>query len=337
MNPASIRLAAAVLGLGLLASCASQVPAAPETRPAGTAPETRPADAAFPRSVQVPGDPAQKITIPARPQRIAALSPDAAEAAMELAGPDRLIAVPASSAGASLSSHAAQMAKVPTKLPPGNDPDPEQIISLAPDLILVTTRHGGERDAQAALAEAGIPMIAIGNGWRTLEEVKQNLTLLGSALGAESKAAELTAEIDRRARDVAARLGEPERRPAVAILSNQAGRPFINAADVLASDLVKRAGGDLVADKIGLRATAPVTAEQLIAAAPDAILLIDVTGKGRESFASVLDDPAVAELPAVRDGRVTLLPARISYGTGGVRVADGLEEIARWLHPEEMR
>ncbi|GAA2826084.1 hypothetical protein GCM10020220_013460 [Nonomuraea rubra] len=96
-------------------------------------------------------------------------------------------------------------------------------------------------------------------------------------------------------------------------------------------------GGDLVAERIGLRATAPVTAEQLIAAKPDAILLIDVTGKGQASFASVMSNPAVAELAAVRDGRVKLMPARISYGTGSVHIADGLEEIARWLHPEAMR
>ncbi|WP_043629030.1 ABC transporter substrate-binding protein [Nonomuraea candida] len=329
MNRILIRLGAAVLSLGLLTACAQEPAAAPAAQPAGAA--------SYPRTVQVPGKPARQVTIPARPERIAALSADAAEAALELAGPERLIAVPASAANASLSSHAGEMATVATQLPPGTDPDPEQIISLEPDLILVTTRHGGERDAQATLAQAGIPMITIGNNWGTLEEVKQNLTLLGTALGAESRAGELIAELDRRAAGVAEKLGDPARRPSVAILSNQAGRPFINAADVLTSDLVRRAGGDLVADRIGLRATAPVSAEQLIAAGPDAILLIDVTGKGRASFASVMSDPAVAALAAVREGRVKLLPARISYGTGGVRIADGLEEIARWLHPEAMR
>ncbi|GAA5063422.1 ABC-type Fe3+-hydroxamate transport system substrate-binding protein [Thermocatellispora tengchongensis] len=180
-------------------------------------------------------------------------------------------------------------------------------------------------------------MIAIGNNWGTLEEVKQNLTLLGRALGAEAKAGELTAELDRRAGAVAEKAGAATGRPSVAILSNQAGRPFINAADVLTSDLVKRAGGTLVAERIGLRTTAPVSAEQLIAAKPDAILLIDVTGKGRDSYRSLLDNPAVAELAAVREDRVKLLPARISYGVGGVHLADGLEEMAHWLHPESFR
>jgi iron complex transport system substrate-binding protein len=285
----------------------------------------------------VPGDPPQRVTLPSKPMRIAALSADVAEAAVELAGAERLIAVPASAANPALSSHAREMAAVPAKLPPGTDPDPEQIISLNPDLILITTRHGGEWDARAVLARSGIPMIAITDGWRTLEEVKRNLTLLGRALDAEARARELTAELDRRADAVAARVGTATDRPSVAILSNQAGRPFINAADVLTSDLVKRAGGTLVADRIGLRTTAPVTAEQLISADPDAILLIDVTGKGRDSYRSLLDNPAVAELTAVREDRVMLLPARTSYGVGGVHLADGLEEIARWLHPEAFR
>ncbi|RJL35426.1 ABC transporter substrate-binding protein [Bailinhaonella thermotolerans] len=329
MNHLLTRLCAAVLGLGLLAGCARDATGGP--------PAPAPAAASYPRTVQVPGDPAGPVTIPRRPQRIAALSADVAEAAVELAGAGRLIAVPASAANPSLSGHARAMASVATKLPPGTDPDPEQIISLNPDLILITTRHGGERDARATLARAGIPMIAIGNNWGTLEEVQRNLTLLGTALGAEAKAAELVAGLDRRARGVAEKIGRVAARPGVAILSNQAGRPFINAADVLTSDLVRRAGGEPVAARIGLRATAPVTAEQLIAARPDAILLVDVTGKGRASFESVLGNPAVAGLPAVRDGRVKLLPARISYGTGGAGIADGLDEIARWLHPGSFR
>lgn len=322
-------LSVAVLGLFPLVGCASS---AGDRASAGTAGQN-----AYPRTVQVPGDPPRKVTLASRPVRIAALSPDVADAAVELVGAGRLVAVPVSATNPALSGHAEQLAGVPAKLPPGNDPDPEQIIALNPDLILLTARHGGERDAQAMLAQAGIPMIAITNGWSTLEEVKQNLTLLGRALDAEAKARDLVAELDRRAGAVAEKTGSVAERPSVAILSNQAGRPFINAADVLTSDLVKRAGGALVADRIGLRNTGPVTAEQLIAANPDAILLIDVTGKGRDSFGSLLDNPAVAELAAVRDDRVKLLPARISYGVGGARIADGLEEIARWLHPETFR
>ena len=323
--------AAAVLGLSLLTGCAPDRGDASPAAPAGQA------DAAYPRTVEVPGDPPQRVTVPARPTRIAALSPDVAEAAVELAGAGRLAAVPASAANPSLSSHAEAMASVPVKLPPGTDPDPEQIISLKPDLILLTTRHGGEQDAREVLAQAGIPMIAITNGWRTLEEVERNLTVLGRALDAEAKVRDLVAELDRRAAAVAEKIAGVTERPGVAILSNQADRPFLNAADVLTSDLVRRAGGDLVAERIGWRTTGPVTAERLIAARPDAILLVDVTGRGRDSFRALLDDPAVAELPAVRQGRVRLLPARISYATGGVRLADGLEEIARWLHPEAMR
>lgn len=329
MNRILIGLGATVLGLSALIGCASKASDGWSAQPAG--------QTSYPRTVEVPGNPPHQVTLPSRPMRIAALSADVAEAAVELVGAERLTAIPALAANPSLSSHAEDMAAVSTKLPPGADPDPEQIISLDPDLILITTRHGGERDAQAVLTQAGIPMIAITNNWGTLEEVKQNLTLLGRALDAEAKASEIVAELDRRARAVAEKVGAATDRPSVAVLSNQAGRPFLNAADVLTSDLVKRAGGTLVAERVGLRTTAPVTTEQLLAAEPDAILLIDVTGKGRDSYRSLLDNPAVAELDAVQKGRVKLLPARISYGIGGVHLADGLEEIARWLHPETFR
>ncbi|GAA5063418.1 ABC-type Fe3+-hydroxamate transport system substrate-binding protein [Thermocatellispora tengchongensis] len=144
MNRILAGLSAAVLGLSLLTGCASD---------AGDGPSAQPADrTSYPRTVEVPGDPPRQVTLPSRPMRIAALSADVAEAAVELVGAERLTAIPASSANPSLSSHAREMAAVPTKLPPGTGPDPEQIISLNPDLILITTRHGGEQDAQAVLA-----------------------------------------------------------------------------------------------------------------------------------------------------------------------------------------
>lgn len=332
MNRVGVLLGAAALGVGLLAGCGGDS-AAPDAGPASAGVPA----SGFPRTVQVAGSPATEVTIPAEPGRIAALSPDVAEAAIELVGAQRVIAIPASAATAALSNYPEQAATVATKLPPGTDPDPEQVIALDPDLILVTTRHGGEQDAQAVLAQAGIPMIAIGNSWGTIDAIKQNLTTLGQALGAEAKASEVIAAIDQRVSDVAAKIGSVTARPSVAILSNQTSRPFLNASTVLTSELVKRAGGDLVADRIGLRTTGPVSAEQLVNADPDAILLVDVTGRGRDSFASILDNPAVADLAAVKNGKVEVVPARLCYAVGGGHVAEGLETIAQWLHADAFK
>ncbi|MFD0855186.1 ABC transporter substrate-binding protein, partial [Actinomadura adrarensis] len=121
-------------------------------------------------------------------------------------------------------------------------------------------------------------------------------------------------------------------RPKVLILSNQAARPFINDDGVITSDLVRRAGGINAATELGVRQTMPVSTEHVVKADPDAILLVDVTGKGMGSYESILNNPAVKNLDAVKNDRVRLFPAAEVYG-GGLGLLDGLDKVGSWLHP----
>lgn len=45
--------------------------------------------------------------------------------------------------------------QVETTLPAGVTPDPEQILSYQPDMVLTTSRHGGEKDRQRATRRRG--------------------------------------------------------------------------------------------------------------------------------------------------------------------------------------
>jgi iron complex transport system substrate-binding protein len=46
---------------------------------------------------------------------------------------------------------------------------------------------------------------------------------------------------------------------------------------------------------------------------PDRIMLVDVTGKGLTSFDALLKNPAVADLPAVKEDRVKMYKGREVY------------------------
>ncbi|ASO20594.1 iron complex transport system substrate-binding protein [Actinoalloteichus hoggarensis] len=314
---------AALLAVLLPAACG--VPAEPAPESDGGA-----AQAGYPRLVERDG--AEAVTIESEPRRIAALSPDAAEATLELVGPDRLVAVPRNLTSPSLGNHVEDAAAVPEQLPPGNEPDPDHVLSLEPDLILVTPRHGGEQDALAVLGETGVPVLAL-EQWDGLDDIAANLLLLGEVLDAEDRAASLVAEMAERREAVADAVAGRDR-PSVLGLSNQAGTPFVIGPDAFTSGLIELAGGDAAAETAGVRATGPADPETIVAADPDAILLVDVTGGGRGSFDSVLSNPAVADLPAAAEDRVLLLPAASAFPTGVTHTLDGLEALAGWLHPE---
>lgn len=287
-------------------------------------------DAAPRKSTEKPAEKSASGT----PSRIAALSVDTANAVADLVGTDRLIAVTRSSQNATLSTHSREFTHVEHKTPPGNRPDPEVVLSWNPDLVVLPARYAGEKRTAETLTKAGLRTVALPGYGDSLDQIHHNLNELGTVLGARPKAEELVSSMKKRTEEITGKVAGVQHKPSVLILSNQAATPFINASTALTSDLVLKAGGTLAAEKAGVTTTRPAAPEAVVKSDPDAILLVDVTGKGRAAYDSLLSNPAVASLKAVKDGKVKLFAANTTYAVGGRSAVDGLDAIARWLHPE---
>lgn len=294
------------------------------------------AAAGFPVNVELPGV-AEPLVIEKEPQRIVALSSDAAIALHELGLTDRIVAMPEVAFNETLNGYADEMGDVPNRIAGDTHPEPEQVLAWEPDLVVVTTRHTGEQDASSRLTATDVPVLSLTNGWSSSEAIIENLELIGAATGTAERSEELAEEIETGIRSVRELASTAKNAPSVAILSNQAGAPFINAGGSLVSELVANGGGTNVADTIGIEQTMPIQPEQLIAADPDFVMLVDVAGRGEASFASLLENPAVAALPAVAEGRVQVFPGRQVYGLAGVEAITGSEAVLGWLHPELAR
>jgi cobalamin transport system substrate-binding protein len=311
-----------------LAGCADETSTTTTTAAAGATTTA----ATYPMTLQVPGE-KQPLVIKAEPRRIAVLSPDAATAVDELVGTSRVVAIPSSSKRAATSVRESDFASVANVIPDGTNPDPEQVLSLNPDLVVVTARHTGEKDASTALAAAGVPTLTLTNNWGTPDQVADNITLLGKALNAQAQATKLVEEINTGVNAIKTKYASTSTHPSVLIMPNMGGKIYVSATDVLTSALIDDAGGVNASVKAGIAHTMPTNPEQVVAANPDMIMLIDVMGTGQSSFNSILSNPAVKNLPAVRQGKVKLFSAGKIYGIGGVELVDGLQDIATWLHP----
>ena len=317
-----------VLTLSLtLAGCAGD---ATSSQPAET---TRAANDAFPVTIEVPGV-EEPLVLDEQPARIAVLSPDAAIALHQLGVTDRIIAVPESAQNPTLNPYAEAMADIEHTVGGHNNPEPELVLSWQPDLVVVTARHTGEQDAAELLTSTGVPVLTLTNRWLSSEAVLENLDLLGQATGTGDQAQTLTTEISEGLAETRTSAAEAESTPSVAVLSNQAHSPFINAAPSLVTEMVSNGGGHNAADDLSITTTMPVQPEQLVAMNPDYIMLVDVTGKGAESFDELLGNPAVAGLPAVQEERVRVFPGREMYGLAGREVVAASDSVLAWLHPE---
>ena len=302
------------------------------TAPAATPESTTATAVAFPRTLDVPAGaagPAHELLIEAEPLRIAALSYETAELVAELGLADRLVLVPEAVLNPALSNHLPQMAAVETTIPTERDADPEAIIATAPDLVLLSPRHDLEDGLADVLSAAGIPVLSMPDPWSSPTGIAADVRLVGTATGADAAAERLATALETGL--VASEDAGAADAPRILVLGNQAGRPFITAGSAFPLELVRLAGGVDVSAELGVTTTGPISVEQLIAADPDGILLIDMNGSGETLFAPVLDTPAAATVTAVADDRILLLEGRQVQALGLLATIDGLDALTEWI------
>lgn len=283
----------------------------------------------FPRTVAVPAGrelPANEVTLDSEPLRIAALTYESASAVAGLGAGERLVLVPEQAANPVLANDAETMAGVEHHITSESSIDPEMVIAADPDLVVLNDRHGLEAGVGTVLEGAGIPVLVLPNTWASVADMRTNIGLVGQALGLEAAAEELTAQIDSGLVDESDDDG-----PRVLVLSNQAGRPFVTAGGAFPLELLRLAGAQDASQSLGMVRSGPITAEQVLAAEPDRILLIDMNGSGEAIFRPLLDTPAVAALPALAEHEPLLLEGRQVQALGLASTVEGRDLIAAWI------
>src|SRR5574341_723568 len=163
----------------------SEMTAEPTTEPTAEtteAPTEQPAEESFP--VTLTDALGNEVTLTEEPQRIVSLTLAADEILLEMVGPDRLIGV-THLASDVLTSNIADdpaLAEVENTLEP--TPNPEQIIALEPDLVVLGTFNDPAVVEQ--LENAGLTLFAINA--TNIEEVQASILTLGELVGEAEQA-----------------------------------------------------------------------------------------------------------------------------------------------------
>lgn len=184
----------------------------------------------------------------------------------------------------------------------GFAPNVETLLGMRPDLVWQWGHLGDE--LIAPLREAGLPVAALlyGEEARTVEWIR----LMGQALGREAEASAQLAwrrQVRQELAHVSSTL-TPAQRPRVLYLARYWPQYRAAGQGTNFDDDVTLAGGHNVAG--GLHGARNVSAEQILAWAPDVIVLN--TFEPDLLPRTVLDDPRLADLPAVRSRRVYKAP-----------------------------
>ena len=211
------------------------------------------------------------------------------------------------------------------------DPDTEKILSLRPDLVIT---YGSQTDLQAQLKRASIPFFDYRHGG--LDHIMVTMRALGARTGhadqAEAVARRLQASIDA----VKARVAGKPRPRTLLVFGREPGslrNIYASAGRGFLHDMLVAAGGEDVLSDID-RESAQVSTEMILARKPDVILELNAATRLNDADLKAVTDPwmALSSVPAVRNKRVFILTGP-GMTVPGPRVIDGLEKMAKALHP----
>jgi iron complex transport system substrate-binding protein len=262
----------------------------------------------------------RKVRVPINVNRIVSLAPNLTEIVYAVGAGNRLVG---DTEYCDYPAEAKQVAKVGDTL----HPSIERIIALRPQLVLVSTASQLEAFTRQ-LDEQKISVYVTNP--RTLEEVFNSIESLGDLLGTRDSAAGIVADLRKRASAVETAL-KPVK--PLKVFYQVAGEPLYTIGrEAYLTDLVRRAGGvSVTADVPG--AFPSFSDEAALAARPEAIIL--PTGGSMGSANSTVAPP-LKNSPASLSNRVYKINDD-HLSRPGPRLLDGLEEMARALHPEAFK
>ena len=206
----------------------------------------------------------------------------------------------------------------------------EVILSKKPDLVLASPLTPPEQIAD--LDKAGLTVYVLPNP-KTFDELYANLQLVGKITGHENAAGSLVESLQARVRAVVSKVAILSARPTVyyELDATDPSAPYTSGPDTFVDLLIRTAGGEnfggnLKGDWV------QISVEEVLAKQPDMIVLGDNT-YGGVTPEQVKARPGWGALNAVKQGKIFTFDDN-TVSRPGPRLVDGLEAMAKLLHPD---
>lgn len=208
----------------------------------------------------------------------------------------------------------------------------EGILSLNPTLV-IGKEQAGPPNVLNQVREAGVPVVIVAEP-QTIEAPVAKIRSVSAAVGlvaeGEALAMKTQGEIDAALALAATATSKPT---VMFHYVRGGGTQLIGGSGSVADAIVEAAGGIDAGVAAGIQGFMPVTAEAMVAAQPDVIL---VPKSGAESIGgidAVLEIPGVAETPAGKNGQILAYDDLLLLGMTP-RTGQMLMDLTLLLHPE---
>lgn len=276
---------------------------------------------AFPLNVTDQMD--RQVTIEKIPERIVSLSPSSTEIIYALGLEEKLV-------GVTEFCDYPEAAKDKPKVGGFSTVDIEKVVKSQPDLILATNIHKEEVIPRLE----GLSLTVLALAPETLGEVLDAITLAGECTDEQEEAAQLVAGMGDRIKAITDKTGKlkPDERPRVFYIIWH--DPLMTVgSDTLIHELIELAGGTNIAQNLGEEYLS-MSLEAVIVDNPQIIIAGTGMGEGASlPYEFVLTEERLEDLDARVNGHIYEIDTDL-VGRPGPRMIEGLEQLAKMIHPE---
>lgn len=341
-NPVPIALSFLFLLSLLLGACAPAAPSITETSP--PAPTSIPTQTSQPTATQPPqpsatSEPMEEPTAELmvltdglgkeysleQPfQRVVSLAPSNTEILFAVGAGDQVVGRDAFS---DYPEAALQVADIGGGF---GEIDTETLIAADPDLVLASELNAPEQIA--SLENLGLSVFTLPNP-NTFDELFDNLRVVAELTGHTEQTKNLIADLRARVDAVETTVSTVEEQPLVfyELDSTDPSAPWTAGDDTFIDTLIAQAGGENLG-RVLQGDWAQISLEEIITKDPDVIVLGDYTWGG-VTPGDVAARSGWESLSAVVGGQVFTFDDNL-VSRPGPRLVEGLEEMARLLHPD---
>jgi iron complex transport system substrate-binding protein len=264
----------------------------------------------------------REVTLPFPPKRIVSLAPNITEILFSLGLDEEIVGV---------SIHCNFPGKAKSRVQVGSyiSLDFEKITSLKPDLI-IATGAGNTRDMVDRLEKIGFKTYTIFP--KNFDDILQSIGHLGQVVNREKEARGIVEGMRKRKQRV---IGLTQGLPRPKVFIQIGDAPIVTVGKgSFADDLIRLAGGENIAGK-EKEVYPRFGMEEILKRSPEVIVISSMNPKG--DYQKILQEwSRWKTLPAVKNGRIHLVDSDL-LDRPSPRIIDGLEEIARVLHPERFK
>ncbi|MGQ9508135.1 MAG: ABC transporter substrate-binding protein [Thermodesulfobacteriota bacterium] len=261
----------------------------------------------------------RRVTFPFPPRRIISLAPNITEILFAL-GMDKEII------GVTLNCNYPERVREKVKIGSYISLDFERIVSLKPDLA-IATGTGNTKELVDRLERLGIPTYVIFPN--RFDGVLQSLLRIGEIVQREKEAKFIVQGMKERKQKVMGKTAFLSR-PRVFLQIGEAPLVTVGKGS-FSDDLIHLAGGENIAGNERQRYPR-IGMEEVIRKSPEVILISSMNPKG--DYDRILSEwNRWKAIPAVRQGRIHLINSDL-IDRPSPRLIEGLEEMARFIHPE---